>query len=91
MQDQDRNGAGSSPVRRYVTLEQHRFEEDDQPYWIVVGAVEARNGTNALRKAYREFKGAEEGDTVMVVLPEGQWRPKTVKGTRRPDITVSIA
>lgn len=59
-------------------------------YYVIAGIVEARNATNAMRKAYREFKGAEESEAVMVVIPEGMWRPTAVRGTRRPDITVSI-
>lgn len=83
---------GGSPTRNYVCLEQHHFEDapDDEPYFVIAGTVEARNSTNALRKAFRQFRGGEEGEAVMVVIPEGMWRPTPVRGRRRPDITVSI-
>lgn len=82
--------SGGAPTRNYVCLEQHTFEEDEQLYYVEVGQVEARNATNAMRKAYREFKGTAEGGTTFVVIPERMWRPTPVRGTRRPDVTVSI-
>lgn len=88
---ENNKSAGGAPTRNYVCLEQHAFEEDaDGAYFVIAGIVEARNATNAMRKAYREFKGAEESEATMVVIPEGMWRPTSVRGTRRPDITVSI-
>lgn len=94
MADQPTRNGGGAPTRNYVCLERHTFEdtigEDDGTYFVHVGQVEARNATNAMRKAYREFKGAAEGESVFVVIPESMWRPTPVKGTRRPDVTVSI-
>lgn len=87
MSEQDRKG--TSPIRSYICLEQQILEGDEVCY-VIAGTVQARNSTNAMRKAYREFVGAKEHESVMVVIPEGAWRPLAVRGTRRPDITVSI-
>lgn len=79
-----------TPVRTYIILEQQVFEEDQQSYFVVAGTVEARNAANALRKAFRQFKGANEVDATLVPIPEGMWRPTFVRGRRRDDITVSL-
>lgn len=81
---------GGSPARTYNVFELNHFDDDDAPYWTQIGSVVARNATNALRKAFREFKGAAETDTTLVAVPEGMWRPTLVRGRRRDDITVSI-
>jgi hypothetical protein len=91
----DHKSAGGAPTRNYVCLEQQLLDDDTNGStgefcYVVAGKVEARNATNAMRKAFREFKGGEEGEAVLVVIPEGMWRPTPVRGTRRPDITVSI-
>jgi hypothetical protein len=91
----DEKTVGGAPTRNYVCLEQQDIEVaagngDEELCYVVVGKVEARNATNAMRKAFREYKGGQEGEAVLVVIPEGMWRPTPVRGTRRPDITVSI-
>lgn len=97
MSEDNHKSAGGAPTRNYVCLEQQVFEDDAvlgddsiNTYFVIAGTVEARNATNAMRKAYREFKGTAESEAVMVVIPEGMWKPTAVRGTRRPDITVSI-
>jgi len=89
-QDAPARKAGGAPIRNYIVLEQHAFEEDQAPYFVEAGKVEARNATNALRKAFRELKGGEEAETVLCVIPEGMWKPTPVKGRRRAEITVSV-
>ena len=85
------NGSSGSAIRTYVVLEQHYFDDEpDVPYFTEVHRVEARNGNNALRKAFKELKGNEESEAVLVVIPEGQWKPTPVSGRRRAEITVSI-
>lgn len=79
-----------TPVRNYVVLERNTFDDDQQPYFVEIGIVEARNATNALRKAFREFKGTTEVDTTLVPVPEGMWRPTLVRGVRRDDVTISV-
>jgi hypothetical protein len=91
----DAKAVGGAPTRNYVCLEEQRLDGEDpgdgaEVCYVVVGKVPARNATNAMRKAFREFKGGQEGEAMMVVIPEGMWRPTPVRGTRRPDITVSI-
>ena len=92
-QDEQRAGA---PIRTYVILEQIDMEGDAdtgaEPYVAFVEAarVEARNGNNALRKAYKELRGNTEGDATYVPIPESQWQPVVVRGERRSNVTVSI-
>lgn len=87
---QEENGSGSA-IRTYVVLEEHHFEDEpSEAYFVEVHRVEARNGQNAMRRAFRELKGEEEAEVVLVVIPAGQWKPTPVSGRRRSDITVSI-
>lgn len=88
--DEKKNGAGGSPTRTYVILEQQAFEDTGDNYFVELKRVEARNAPNALRRAFRELRGAEEGEAVWVAIPENTWQPKPVRGKRRDDITVSI-
>ena len=81
---------GGSPSRTYVILEEQRFDEDNAPYYVIAGTVEARNGHNAMRKAYRELKGGEEGDCTLIPLPESYWKPTKVSGKRKAEITVEV-
>lgn len=85
-----RPGSGGAPSRTYRVFEEQHFDEDNAPYFVEIGTVEARNATNALRKAYRDLKGGEEGDCVLSAVPESYWRPTPVAGKRRADITVSV-
>lgn len=96
VQDQDGEARAGAPIRTYVILEQVEIEGDsgtgEAPYPAFVEAtrVEARNGNNALRKAYKELRGNTEGDAVFIPIPESQWQPVTVRGERRSNVTVSI-
>lgn len=63
-----------SPSRNYVILEVTRFEDDEETYFVKAGMVEARNGNNAVRKAYYTFKGRTVAeDVTYVAVPESQW------------------
>jgi putative hemolysin len=88
---QEDNGGSGSAIRTYVVLEQHHFDDEpSEAYFVEVHRVDARNGQNAMRKAFRELKGDEEAEATLVVIPAGQWKPTVVSGRRRQDITVSI-
>lgn len=82
--------SGGTPVREYVVLEALAFEDTNEPYFVQIGSVEARNAANALRKAYYEFKGETVGDTTLIAVPRTLWRPTPVKGKSRDGIVVSV-
>jgi hypothetical protein len=73
---------GGAPTRPYVVLEQIQLEgtDGDVAYQNVL-VVEARNGTNALRKAFKELRGDREDydEATLAVIPEGQWKPTPVR------------
>jgi hypothetical protein len=83
------NTRGGAPSRVYVILEQHTFEDDGSEYFTELHRVEARNATNALRKAYQETKG-DVGESHLVPIPASMWKPTLVAGKQRSGITVSI-
>lgn len=87
-ENNSRAKAGGAPTRNYVVFERQAFEEDQQPYFVEVHRVEARNGTNALRKAYKALERIEA--TTLVVVPESMWQPKAVRGKVRESIAVEI-
>jgi hypothetical protein len=66
---------------------------DEAVAYQKVATVEARNGTNALRKAFKELR-QERGDAfdeaVLSVIPEGQWKPTPVRAERKESITVAV-
>lgn len=89
--DEPKAGAGGAPSRNYVVLEQIELEDEQQSLgFIKVHEVEARNGTNAMRKAYKDLRGQTEGECVLVVIPESMWKPTRVSGQRKDAITVAI-
>lgn len=92
---------GGSPTREYVVLEQVVYDEDEANgtathAWLDVHRVEARNGTNALRKAFKELRAAraEVGEQldegVLNCIPAGQWKPTPVRAKKRESITVDL-
>jgi hypothetical protein len=89
---------GGAPTRPYVVLEEIALDTEgtDSEQALAyqkVAVVEARNGTNALRKAFKELR-QERGDAfdeaVLSVIPEGQWKPTPVRAERKESITVAV-
>ncbi len=82
---------GGAPTRTYVVLEEIRLDNDDIAYFKA-GEVEARNGQNALRKAFKQLREQREDfdAATLAVIPEGQWKPTPVKAQRKESITVSV-
>jgi hypothetical protein len=79
---------GGAPTRTYVVLERQIFEQDESAYFVEVHKVEARNGTNALRRAYRELERTEA--TTLIAIPESMWRLTPVRGRVRESVAVEI-
>lgn len=80
-----------SASRPYVVLKEEAFD-DGEPYTLKVHEVEARNATNALRKAARELHG-KLGDTdsaTLIVIPKTMWRPTPVRLDVSERVSVSI-
>lgn len=89
---ESRSGA---PTREYVVLERVEFEDDDRVFFVIAHKVEARNGTNALRRAFKEIRQerAEEeplDEATLAVVPMSQWKPTPVRAKKRESITVDI-
>jgi hypothetical protein len=86
VEDPEARKAGGAPTRGYVVLEEigHAYQN--------VLTVEARNGQNALRKAFKDLReGRPDLDaTTLAVIPEGQWKPTPVRAQRKESITVSV-
>jgi hypothetical protein len=82
---------GGAPSRTYVVLEQSEFEEGGE-YTVEVHRVEARNATNAIRKAFRELAAQrpDQDEATIVVVPESMWRPTPVRLKRSESVSVSI-
>lgn len=82
---------GGTPTRNYVVLEQIELEADGVAF-VEAHKVEARNGDNALRRAFRELRAErpELDETTLVVIPEGQWKPRPVRAERSEQIKVAI-
>lgn len=87
--------AAKSKARRYLV-----FEETKDGTWNEVltadedrdeRGVEARNGENALRKAYRLLAAErdENPETTLVVVAERMWRPTPIKA-RAPRTAMAI-
>src|SRR4051794_10615340 len=92
--DQDQAPArGGAPSRTYVVLEEIELEDAPGRAWAEATRVEARNGPNAKRKAFkdlREQRGEDFDDATLVVIPEGQWKPERVRAVRNESITVAV-
>jgi hypothetical protein len=82
---------GGAPTRGYVVLEQIELDDGVTAYQNVL-TVEARNGQNALRKAFKDLReGRPDLDAAtLAVIPEGQWKPTPVRAQRKESITVSV-
>jgi hypothetical protein len=89
MADESNNNKGGAPSRVYVILEQQHFEDDKAEYFVEIHRVTARNGKNALRKAYQEVKG-EAGEANLVPIPASMWKPTKVAGRQRSGVTVTV-
>lgn len=63
--------------------------DDDEPF-----VLEARNGTSALRKAYRMLSEADEAEApqeyLLVPVPKKLWNPKLVKGRVHRQEAISV-
>jgi hypothetical protein len=88
---------GGAPTRPYVVLEEIALDTEgtDSEQALAyqkVAVVEARNGTNALRKAFKQLRdGREDYDAAtLAVIPEGQWKPTPVRAERKESITVAV-
>lgn len=85
---------GGAPTRTYIVLEEFELEGDDAGHlaYQVVSRVEARNGQNALRKAFKEIRETRENfdAATLAVIPENQWKPTPVRAERREQITVAV-
>jgi hypothetical protein len=82
---------GGAPTRPYVVLEEIHLDDDGLAYQKVL-TVEARNGQNALRKAFKQLR-ADRTDydaATLAVIPEGQWKPTSVRAKRTESITVAV-
>lgn len=73
--------------REYVVLELRK--DDDGEYLSVVARVVARNGVNAIRKAFREHIKDDELHQ-FVTVPGTQFKPIPVQHTKREVGSVSI-
>jgi hypothetical protein len=87
--------SGGSPTRPYVVLEEIQLDSDSDTEVLAyqkVAVVEARNGTNALRKAFKELRGSrtDYDEATLAVIPEGQWKPTPVRAERKESITVAV-
>jgi hypothetical protein len=91
VEDPEARKAGGAPTRGYVVLEEIELDEGGHAYQNVL-TVEARNGQNALRKAFKDLReGRPDLDaTTLAVIPEGQWKPTPVRAQRKESITVSV-
>lgn len=83
---------GGAPTRVYIVLEQIELDGDQPLAYQVVTTVEARNGQNALRKAFKDLRTqrTDFDEATLAVIPEGQWKPTPVKAERKESITVSV-
>lgn len=81
---------GRSKSRTYLVFEEQTIANQTTAY-IQVGEVVARNGENALRKAFRNLadERGEWPETTLVVVAERMWRPTPVKA-RQPRTAVAI-
>lgn len=96
---QPRKGGGA-PTRDYIVLEQTVYEESEAGItycWLEAHRVEARNSTNALRKAFKEMReerrvqGIEPLDeATLEVVPASYWKPTPVRAKKRESITVAV-
>lgn len=85
--DPEPDGA-KSQVRTYVVLEEQEFE-DGQKYTVELGRFEARNATNALRRAFKQLITDNESHT-LIAITATQWRPTPVQRSHRQVESVQI-
>lgn len=79
--------ARKNDPREYVVLEHH--SDDDGDFLTEVGRVAARNGVNAIRKAFREHI-ADTDPHMLVTVPSTQYRLTKVQNTKREVASVQI-
>lgn len=81
---------GGAPSRHYVVLEEIELEQGVGYEKVIT--VEARNGQNALRKAFKELRKErpELDGATLVGIPAGQWKPTPVRAERKESITVAV-
>lgn len=78
-----------SQVREYVVLEEHTFEDDGSLYYSVLGKFQARNATNALRRAFKTLITDNEPHKLIAVTGT-QWRITPVQRSHRQVESVQI-
>lgn len=83
---------GGAPSRNYVVLEQIELDGEGDVAFVNALTVEARNGQNAKRKAFKQLRAnrPELDEATLVVIPEGQWQPTRVRAERKESITISV-
>jgi hypothetical protein len=88
--DEPEPDAGTkSQVRTYVVLEEHTFEDADEKYTVELGRFDARNATNALRRAFKALITDDEPHTLIAVTAT-QWRKTPVQRSHRQIESVQI-
>lgn len=90
--DEEPRKGGGAPTRGYIVLEEITLDDDQGIAYQNVLTVEARNGQNAMRKAFRDLREQRPDleATTLQVIPEGQWKPTPVRAQRKESITVSV-
>lgn len=78
-----------SQVRPYVVIEQQKFEDDDAPYFVVVGTYRARNGEAAKRKAFKEHV-RDDQPHLFISVPASQWTITPVRRAHRSIESVQV-
>lgn len=79
-----------SQSRTYLALEE--IEVGGEKLYKPVGTVEARNGENALRGAYRKLVEERDDypDTTLVVVAERMFRPTPVKARASKSVAIDL-
>lgn len=80
---------GRSQAREYVVLEVHTFEDSDEEYTMEVGRFTARNGNNALRKAFKA-NVTDDDEHRYIAVPASQWHVVPVRRSHRQVESVQI-
>lgn len=88
--DKPKAKAKGAPARPYVVLRQETFEDTDDPYFVKVHEVEARNAQNAMRRAFKDLSGDAETQATLVVIPASMFRPTQVSLTKTERVSVSF-
>lgn len=80
--------APKTKPRKYVILRIYGDDSIQKP--LEGGPVEARNGDDAIKVAYKQLAESAEDEMELVAVPEGYWKPKKVKGRKKEDYAVEV-